>query len=235
MEHTLRFDWPARRAARAAALRDLREASARPRARLRPCAGERARGRGGLGAALAGRRARLWAAPLRGRGSRAGRGAQVRRRGSASPGGRRGDRCGAAGGSRRGASSPSRRRRSTPSPRGFDPAEPIAAAVAARLGLELGPLRPRATTGARSGGGGATASPRRRASARGPAPARALLVDDVLTTGRDPRRLRGRPAGRGLRAKSGPRSSRAHLATGRGGVNPCPERPDERRQPCGSR
>jgi predicted amidophosphoribosyltransferase len=74
---------------------------------------------------------------------------------------------------------PGRRRR-----RGFDPAELVAAAVAARLGL------PRPSVLARDDGGRQVGRPRaeRLASppavrSRAPAPPLALLVDDVLTTG----------------------------------------------------
>ncbi len=74
---------------------------------------------------------------------------------------------------------PLRRRR-----RGFDPAELIARSVAAELGLAIAaPLR-------RAGGPRQLGRPRAqrlaqapRVRAHGPVPARALLIDDVLTTG----------------------------------------------------
>jgi predicted amidophosphoribosyltransferase len=68
--------------------------------------------------------------------------------------------------------------------RGFDPAAEIAAALAAIAGLELRPCLARAN-GPRQVGrprGERTASPPRPWLAR-PAPPRAILVDDVLTTG----------------------------------------------------
>jgi predicted amidophosphoribosyltransferase len=68
--------------------------------------------------------------------------------------------------------------------RGFDPAELIAAALARELGLVLAPCL-RRRHGPRQGGrpraARLEAPPRVRAMA--PVPRRALIVDDVLTTG----------------------------------------------------
>ncbi len=72
--------------------------------------------------------------------------------------------------------------------RGFDPALLLARALAARTGLGLAPraLRRRGAAGARQAGAprAVRLAPGRVAVvARGPAPARVLLVDDVHTTG----------------------------------------------------
>jgi predicted amidophosphoribosyltransferase len=78
------------------------------------------------------------------------------------------------------APAPARRRR-----RGFDPAERIAAELAERTGLEVARCLVRGDSGGRQVGRGrrarSAAAPRVQAS--GPVPRKALLVDDVHTTG----------------------------------------------------
>jgi len=68
--------------------------------------------------------------------------------------------------------------------RGFDPAERIASALARRTGLPvLVVLRPRIGAGSQVGAGREQRLRRAAIDVAGRAPARALLVDDVQTTG----------------------------------------------------